>query len=321
MAYKKVRQTEPGIWLLDNGKWLVDIRPDGTDGKRHRSTHPTKAESVRCKTQLLNQAHIGQAWAKPTVDKRCLSDLAASWYNKKGFSLQDGAARLSRMQHIINLMGNPLYKNFNQDSYIKFRNKRLRGGLTPGDKPVTPNTCNHDLAYLKAMFNVLARQPGSGITNPLSMIEKLPIDESDITFLDLDEIKLLVRELDDGKSSDGSLVTRICLSTGARWGEVVSLRRENIHNGGIQFSQTKSGHSRVVPIGPDLEKEIVTGRRRGKLFKDPYTGFTAALERALIILPKGQRTHVLRHSFAVHFMLRGISCLLFFIFREKCVCE
>ncbi|MGA3716176.1 tyrosine-type recombinase/integrase, partial [Escherichia coli] len=51
-------------------------------------------------------------------------------------------------------------------------------------------------------------------------------------------------------------------------------------------------------------------KKRGALFSPAYEAFKAALARAGIELPKGQRTHVLRHTFASHFMMRGGNILV-----------
>lgn len=51
-------------------------------------------------------------------------------------------------------------------------------------------------------------------------------------------------------------------------------------------------------------------KKRGSLFAPAYDAFKSALTRGGIELPKGQRTHVLRHTFASHFMMRGGNILV-----------
>lgn len=51
-------------------------------------------------------------------------------------------------------------------------------------------------------------------------------------------------------------------------------------------------------------------KKRGSLFSPACEAFKSALTRAGIELPKGQRTHVLRHTFASHFMMRGGNILV-----------
>jgi len=51
-------------------------------------------------------------------------------------------------------------------------------------------------------------------------------------------------------------------------------------------------------------------KRPGRLFSDCYAEFEKAIRRAHIKLPAGQSTHVLRHTFASHFMMNGGNILV-----------
>lgn len=46
------------------------------------------------------------------------------------------------------------------------------------------------------------------------------------------------------------------------------------------------------------------------LFTKCYSAFRGAIKRAGIDLPDGQLSHVLRHTFASHFMMRGGNILV-----------
>ncbi|QJQ94832.1 MULTISPECIES: tyrosine-type recombinase/integrase [Halomonadaceae] len=74
---------------------------------------------------------------------------------------------------------------------------------------------------------------------------------------------------------------------------------------------TKNGRGRSVPLDQNLYQRLKThGPKIGRLFpRDAYLAFTRALERSGITLPKGQRTHVLRHTFASHFAMNGGNLL------------
>ncbi len=54
------------------------------------------------------------------------------------------------------------------------------------------------------------------------------------------------------------LISKVCLATGARWGEAEELRRTQIKGGQIQFVKTKSSKARSVPITDVLERELIT---------------------------------------------------------------
>ncbi|WP_321893041.1 tyrosine-type recombinase/integrase [Paraburkholderia tropica] len=81
----------------------------------------------------------------------------------------------------------------------------------------------------------------------------------------------------------------------------------------IQFVKTKSSKARAVPIRSSLAKDLHAHfRTHGedeRIFGTAWSAFREALQRAKIVLPKGQLTHVLRHTFASHFMMNGGNIL------------
>jgi site-specific recombinase XerD len=62
-----------------------------------------------------------------------------------------------------------------------------------------------------------------------------------------------------------------------------------------------------------LELEIVNHRAEhgmgNRIFQSAWAAFREGIERAQIELPLGQMTHVLRHTFASHFMMAGGNIL------------
>ncbi len=72
----------------------------------------------------------------------------------------------------------------------------------------------------------------------------------------------------------------------------------------IHFTDTKSGKNRTIPISPELEREI-QDNESDPLFGWSLSAFRRALDKTSISLPKGQASHVLRHTFASHFMING----------------
>lgn len=96
--------------------------------------------------------------------------------------------------------------------------------------------------------------------------------------------------------------------TGARWSEAQDLQQSQIPPGRLTYTQTKSKRNHTVPISERLKKLLP--KKRGTLFSPAYEAFKAALKRAGIELPKGERTHLLRHTFASHFMRHGGNILV-----------
>lgn len=81
----------------------------------------------------------------------------------------------------------------------------------------------------------------------------------------------------------------------------------------IQFVQTKSSKARAVPITEDLEKLLKEHHKNAgdgeRLFATAYAAFRQALYQAKLKLSVGQLTHILRHTFASHFMMNGGNIL------------
>ena len=104
-------------------------------------------------------------------------------------------------------------------------------------------------------------------------------------------------------------IVLLCLATGARWSEAEGLTPARLRGGSVTYSKTKSSRVRTVPISPDLEALIRDPWKRYGPFTGAITSFRRALARSGIVLPKGQASHALRHTFASHFMQKGGNIL------------
>lgn len=312
-AKDKVRQVEPGIWKLIDDRFYVEIRPYGRDGKKVKKTLNKLDEARKFKTNEFAKAQAGAEPLNPHNDTRRLSDLVEDWFKLHGYSLKDGAGRKGVLLFDCELLGNPIASKFTAEDFVLFRKKRLETprGVNTG-KMITANTINHSQAYFCAVFNTLTKLGKWPHPNPLHGLPKLKIDEPDLCFLDKSQIKSLLSELKLSTTADLYIIAKICLSTGARWGEATSLKASHVKGGKIHYSKTKSGKARSIPITAELEEEILEGRpRSGLLFnqRNHRHGFEDAVARAGIKLPDGQLTHVLRHTFASHFMINDGNIL------------
>lgn len=148
-------------------------------------------------------------------------------------------------------------------------------------------------------------------TNPLAKIKPIKIDEKELSWLNLDQIRHLLKTVEDySQNPHVLLITKICLATGARWSEVEGLKLRHVRDGKVSFHGTKSGKSRSVPVENDLFKEILSHLESFGEFSFSLSAFRRALEESAIELPKGQAAHVLRHTFASHFMINGGNILI-----------
>jgi len=104
------------------------------------------------------------------------------------------------------------------------------------------------------------------------------------------------------------MIAKVCLATGARWSEADNLQGHQLSKYRITYTKTKGKKNRTVPISQELYDELP--KNRGKLFTPCRKAFERAVKRAGISLPDGQCTHVLRHTFASHFMMNGGNILV-----------
>ena len=105
----------------------------------------------------------------------------------------------------------------------------------------------------------------------------------------------------------------MCLATGARWSEAEGMHRSQAKPGHIQFVQTKSGKTRAIPVVAALSKELeehhTKHSKNERVFEPAFSAFRSAVKRTGLKLPRGQLTHILRHTFASHFMMAGGNIL------------
>lgn len=284
--------------------WQVDVWPHGRYGKRVRKILKTKTEANRFEAYVKGQAVRGEPYTPPKRDRRRLSDLARYWYDMHGSTLRDNRSRWGKLCQLVNLMGDPIASTITPSDAARFRQKRLEQGLSS-------NTVNHDISYLRAVFNYAIRMDEWQGDNPFAKLKALRLPERAPSFLAQEQIDRLFQELHRSRNKHLVLIASICLTTGARWSEAQSLRSENVRDARITFVNTKNGRTRTVPIDQDLYQRLKAhGPSVGPLFpQDAYLAFSRALDRSGIELPKGQRTHVLRHTFASHFMMNGGNLL------------
>lgn len=286
--------------------WQVNVQPGGRSGKRIKKTFPSKAEAIAWERHVQARVQESPEWAPPKKDARRLSDLIDVWHQHHGSGLKDGAGRKRILHAMCEAMGNPRADQFTPDQFAEYRMKRMEAGITA-------NTMNREQAYLRAVFNETIRLGHWKKANPLTKLRAFKIQEKELSYLELDQIITLLAQLDKSKNAHVSLVTKVCLATGARWGESESLRATQIRNGLIQFVQTKSSKARAVPITDELEKSLKAHHKNAgdgeRLFTTAYAAFREGLNQAKLKLSVGQLTHILRHTFASHFMMNGGNIL------------
>ncbi|MEI7298259.1 tyrosine-type recombinase/integrase [Paraburkholderia tropica] len=286
--------------------WQVNVQPGGRGAKRLKKTFPTKAEAIAWERHVQAKVQQTPEWAPAPKDARMLSELADLWYELHGKGLASGKGTHRRLVAMSHAMGNPRAEAFTADMFAQYRAKRMAEGITA-------NNMNREQAYLRAVFNELDRLGKWKRDNPLKKLRAFKIQDNELTYLTLRQINLLLSALATCRNRHVTMVAKVCLATGARWGEAEGLRLSQINGGLIQFVRTKSSKARGVPIDRQLERELREHHRRHgegeRVFGSAMSAFRDGVRRAGLTLPKGQLTHVLRHTFASHFMMNGGSIL------------
>lgn len=290
---------------LKNGKWLAEAF---IKGKRVRRWFETKAEASRFFNELKRQnSPLADLVAVRRENPQRLSELVELWFDLHGQTLSTGLKIRSCLLWACEVMGDPLARNFTLDDFSDYRKKRLNGLVNPSAKITTApteSTLNNELLRFKAVFNELKRLNKWKGENPLDNMRRFKIKQNELYFLRHEEIERLLDVVKNPCfSPDLGVIIRICLATGARWSEAEDLTGAQVIPYRVTYTKTKTGKNRTVPISPELFELLP--KKSGRLFKSVYHQFAKAINMAGIKLPKNQLTHVLRHTFASHFMMNG----------------
>ncbi|NLY16325.1 MAG: tyrosine-type recombinase/integrase [Gammaproteobacteria bacterium] len=284
------------------GTWQVDLRC--SDGSRIRKRFKSRIEAARFEHHTIGLQQQGKAWLVPHQDLRKLSDIVQLWYDLHGVNLRDGARRFAKLVYLVSALRDPVATRLTAASFAAYRVRRQAEG-TSG------KTLNNELGYLRAVFNELYALGELDYKNPLEKVKPLRLQDRSLSFLTPVQVQELLTAIQTGCDNPHVYpITLICLATGCRWSEAESLKPKNLHAGQVVFEGTKSGKVRAVPVSGDLVKLIRAHWKKLGTFTGSLSSFRRALHRCSFKLPAGQASHVLRHTFASHFVQGGGNMLV-----------
>ncbi len=289
-----------------SGKWYLCIDKKGIP--RVRRTFETKKQAEEFEREYLtaykpkpNAEHT----EKPS-DKRRLNDLIELWFQYHGVNLSDGERRRRALDDISRELKNPIASELTSEQIVAWRYAKLQKGLSK-------KTCNNLHGYLGAMFSKLADLKVIDCSNPLTGIDFIKIQERQLSYLSHGQITQLFASIEKCANPSTYWVTHLCLRTGARWGEAEQLRFKQLHDGRVTYEFTKSKKVRSIPLDPYFYEQLlkfVRGKNPDdRVFSNCIGSFRRAVVRAKLDLPAGQCSHILRHSFASHFVINGGNIL------------
>jgi integrase len=245
----------------------------------------------------------------PIEDNRTLLELVDVWYRYHGVNLADGKRRKAMLEAMFTRLGHKTASTLSPQQFLDYRYECMYLDV----KPVCAKTFNNRHVYLAAMYRTLKKLKVINYPCPIADVALVKIQERQLTYLNDAQIERLFDLLANCRNRDVWWVAQVCIRTGARWGEAESLKRKQLHNSKVTFEITKSKRVRTVPLDAGFYALLVDKARTKNpeeaIFKIGYKSFERVLGRSDLTLPKGQLTHILRHTFASHFVMNGGNIL------------
>lgn len=187
-----------------------------------------------------------------------------------------------------------------------------------GKLQVQPATVNRYMAALSHVFTVAVREWGWMDDSPIRKIGKLKEPRGRTRFLTESECTSLLNETRQMEDKALYTVIVLALSTGARKGEILGLRWDDIDfkRQKLTFQQTKNGESRAVALVGKPHEVLSEWRHQrsnnSSLVFPSLNDTPVRIDRAFSELMvkmgiENFRFHDLRHTAASHFAMNGAS--------------
>lgn len=302
-------------------KWCYDF---WVNGKRYRGSIPearVKAQAERAENAIRDQVYEGKYGKEETpvpLLRDFITDTFLPWSkaNKRTWVHDEFRSRA-----LIKELGNKPMDEISPILIEKYKRDR-RASKTARGTDRAPSTVNRELELLSKMFS-LAIDQGLAIHNPCRKVKRYREDNERNRYLSDEEEARLIAALDNQRTGLRPLVV-LAIHTGMRRGELLSLRWANIdfergliHVMNSQREQTKTGHSRSVPMNQVVRAElqalyaesgdteyVFVDQRTKQPRVEPKRGFRMACREAKL---KDFHFHDLRHTTATRLAEAGVG--------------
>ncbi|MBP7675987.1 MAG: site-specific integrase [Thermoanaerobaculia bacterium] len=311
-------------------KWKMRYYSTGTKaGPRVLETlpsHLTHAEATRTYKARLARA-AGRRGKGITHDLTMTEAVAEYMASRKGSYAPQTFRNVGMCftANVLRLLGDRRLDSLRPSDFIAYGATRTEEGAAPG-------TVNREFELMRAMFNVLLKWEWIERTPmPAGSVPRLRAPKNRVDFLAPDEWRAFLRALETTPDAPTSVfryqvpavstipVFRALLYTGARLGEILSLRWEavDLDRGRIVLDRRKTQSVTGLTISEPL-REVLEGLPRGTpaalVFRRPdgqpwiayniQGHFSRARDRAG--LRKTLTVHSLRHTFASWLVADGV---------------
>jgi integrase len=249
----------PGISVFLRFKtWWADIRKDGARFQKNLHTHDYKEAVARALEQAKG----------PVVAQGVLWSKAVETYLQDHSSLYHAEASKQKAQSVLREFGAVVSDTTAREEFNigTVRREQVEGWLRRVADRVEPATVNSKLRTLRAFLRWsvgkgwIASDPSAGIRR----LREVKRDDKELTPDELGRILKMAGELGEEFIAD---LFRLALNTGARPGELVNLRAEDVDlEGRVLFLRNRASHAlkdradRRVKLN-DLALEVLRRRK------------------------------------------------------------
>lgn len=200
------------IKSLSADGYMVDVRPQGRDGKRVRKKFKTKSEAQQFERWVIATQN-NKEWLDKPADHGPLTDLIDLWWNHHGQHLKDGVKRAQKLRVMAEKMGHPKASQITRTFFADYRALRFAEGKKA-------KTVNLDQEMLGGVFSVLIELGHYHGEHPLKAMKKMKLPAQEMGFLTQAEIAALQERLD----GDHLKAVRLCLACGRYSGVTANSR-------------------------------------------------------------------------------------------------
>jgi integrase len=309
------------------------VDADGVRRQRAAKGATTKAQAqviLNAAELRVTQGRVGietmteEQQAQRTIAISELGELFTTGYSDE--SIKDRAsyirdAKSILKQRITPYLGSHAAATVDKNDIVEWKRKMADDKYTPASIMIAMATLSRIYTWARDAGHVACDNPLRGVKRP-----KLRRDFGELEYLQPAEVEKLLGHVEKNHPALLPFVATLCYC-GLRKGEARGLRWRDVFldAGRIEVcrsytGRTKSGHSRTVPINPELMpilrrwKEENDGAElvfpiNGRMgTREETEGLGEIIEAAIGRKPE-HPTHALRHSFAAAFMMKGGSIL------------